>query len=160
MGDQVYILEKHIRTTCPSKKLAEKYLGPFEATDQPGSHSYRVNLPDHLRAIHPVFHISQLEPSPLSQIPNHTNPPLPLVELDGSIEFEVAEVLDSKLDKQRRDPLLYYIRWSSYEGTAEEYLWLTASDLENAPRLVADFHRRHPHKPALPSPPPLLLYSR
>jgi len=156
-GDQVYILAKHIRTTRPSKKLAEKYLGPFEVTDRLGLHSYRVNLPDHLRTIHPVFHISQLEPSPLSQIPNCTNPPPPPIELDGSIKFEVAEVLDSKLDKWRRDPLLYYVRWSGYEGTAEEYLWLTASDLENAPRLVADFHQRHPHKPAPPLAPPVAV---
>ena len=95
-----------------------------------------------------MFHISQLEPSPPSQIPNHTN--LPPIELDGPIEFEVAEVLNSKLDKRRRDLLLYYICWSSYEGTAEEYSWLTASDLENAPRLMADFHRHYPHKPAPP----------
>ena len=109
VGNSVYILAKFIKTTCPSKKLAEKYLGPFEVTNRPGSHSYRVNLPDHLRAIHPVFHISQLEPAPLNQIPNRTNPPLPPIELDSNLKFEVTEVLDSKLNKCRSHPLLYYV---------------------------------------------------
>jgi len=143
MGDRVYVLAKFIKTTRPSKKLTEKYLGPFEVTDKPGSHSYRVNLPDHLRTIHPVFHISQLEPAPLSQIPNYTNPPPSPIELDNNLEFEVAEVLDSKLNKRRSYPLLYYVQWSGYEGTTEEYSWLTTSDLTNAPELVADFHRCH-----------------
>jgi len=142
----MYVLTKFIKTTCLSKKLAKKYLGPFKVTDRPGSYSYRVNLPDHLRAIHLVFHISQLEPAPLNQIPNCTNPPPPPIELDSDLKFEVAEVLDSKLNKCRSHPLLYYVRWSGYEGTVEEYLWLTASNLTNAPRLVANFHQHYPNK--------------
>jgi len=62
-GNWVYLLAKFIKTTRPSKKLSEKYLGLFKVTNRPGSHSYRVNLLDHLRAIHSVFHISQLEPA-------------------------------------------------------------------------------------------------
>jgi len=151
IGDRVFVLAKPIRTTCPSRKLAERYLGPFEVTDRPGSLSYRVNLPEHLRAIHPVFHVSQLEPAPISQIPNRVETPPPPIELDGALEFEVAQVLDSKLDNRRSDPLMYYVRWLGYEGTAEEYSWLTAADLTNATRLVAKFHRHYPNKPGPPS---------
>ena len=137
---------KFIKTTYPSKKLSEKYLGPFEVTNRPGSHSYRINLPDHLRAIHSIFHIFQLEPALPSQIPNYTNLPPP-IELDSNFEFKVVEVLNFKLDKQRRDPLLYYIYWSGYENTMEEFSWLTASNLKNAPRLVADFYQCYLNKP-------------
>jgi len=38
----------------------------------------------------------------------------------------VAQVLDSKFDKCRKDPLLYYVQWSGYENMADEYSWLTA----------------------------------
>jgi len=38
----------------------------------------------------------------------------------------VAQVLDSKFDKCKKDPLLYYVQWSGYENMADEYSWLTA----------------------------------
>jgi len=120
VGDQVFILAKFIRTTQPSKKLAECYLGPFEVLGKPGTDSYLVKLLNHLRAIHPVFHISQLEPAHSSQIPNRGNALLPPIEIDGHLEFEIAQILDSKLDQRRRDPLMYLIQWAGYEGSAKE----------------------------------------
>jgi len=123
---------------CPLKKLLERYLGPFEVTDRLGSHSYWINLPEHLQAIHPVFYISQLELVLTSQIPNCTDL-FPLsIELDG--------VLDFKLANQRKDPLLYYVHWLGYEGSAEEYSWLTMANLKNTTKLVAEFHCHYPNK--------------
>jgi len=66
--------------------------------------------------------------------------------VDGNLEFEVAQVLDSKLDKCKKDLLLYYVYWAGYEGTVEEFSWLTVSDLENATELVANFYSRNPGK--------------
>jgi len=133
--------------TQPTKKLAEKYLGPFEVIEKPGTHSYLIKLPNHLHAIHLVFHILQIEPVPLSNIPNRVNPLLPPIEIDDSLEFEVAQILDSKLDQQRRDPLLYLIQWSGYEGIPDEYLWTLATNLENTAELVSEFHSLYPGKP-------------
>jgi len=110
IGDHIFMLAKFIKTTHPSKKLSEKFLGPFEVSDKLGSHSYHVKLLHHLRAIHPVFHISQLEPALPNQIPNCTKNPPPSIELDGTLEFEVVQVLDSKFDRHRKDPLLYYVQ--------------------------------------------------
>ena len=70
VGQQVYVSAEHIRTTRPSKKLSEKYLGPFDIIARPGTHSFTLRLPEHLCAIHPVFHVSQLEPSVPNTIPN------------------------------------------------------------------------------------------
>jgi len=83
-----------------------------------------------------------------SKIPGYSNPPPPPVEVDGHLEFEIAQVLDTKLDHRRSEPLLYYMQWAGYEGTAEEYSWLPAADLANATELVADFHRQYPEKPS------------
>jgi len=105
----IYILAKFIQTTQLSKKLAEHYLGPFSMMEKVGTHSYLIKLPEHLRTIHPMFYISQLEPAPLSNIPNYSNPLLPSIKVDKDLKFEVAQILDSKWDQQRRDPLLYYI---------------------------------------------------
>ena len=147
VGDCVFILAKFIKSTWSTKKLAEKYLGLFEVIGKPGTHSYLIKLPNHLCAIHPVFHILQIEPTPLSNIPNCINPLLPPIEIDSSLEFEVAQILDSKLDWQRRDPLLYLVQWSGYEGTPDEYSWTPATDLEHAAELVSEFHSLYLGKP-------------
>jgi len=91
--------------------------------------------------------VSQIEPAPLSNIPNHINPPPPPIKIDGNLEFKVAHILDSKLDQRRRNPLLYLIQWSGYKGTPDEYSWMPASDLENAAELVSEFHSLYPGKP-------------
>jgi len=130
---------KFIKTTCPSKKLSEKFLGPFKVSD-------KLKLPHHLRTIHPVFHIFQLEPASPNQIPNHIKNPPPPIELDGTLEFEVAQVLNSKFDRRRKDPLLYYVQWSGYENMADEYSWLAAPNLKNATELVANFHQCYSNK--------------
>ena len=147
VGNCVFILARFIKSTQPTKKLSEKYLGLFEVIGKPGTHSYLIKLPNHLHAIHSVFHVLQIEPAPLSNIPNCVNPPPPPIEIDGNLEFEVAQILDSKLDQRRRDPLLYLIQWSGYEGTLDKYLWTPASDLENAAELVSEFHSLYPGKP-------------
>ena len=153
-GDVIFIPARFIRTTRPSRKLAKHYLGPFLVSEKIGSHSYLVRLPEHLRSIHPVFNVSQLEPTPPSNIPNRINPSPPLIEIDGDLEFKVAQVLDLKWDKHRRDPLLYYVHWAGYKGTVDEFSWLSAVDLQNAGELIVDFHAMNPTKPGPNGVPP------
>ena len=57
--DSVFVLAKSIRTTRPSMKLSECYLEPFGVTSKPSAHLYQIKFPQHLQAIHLVFHISQ-----------------------------------------------------------------------------------------------------
>ena len=54
IGDKVFVKSDNIRTTRPSKKLAEKYLGPFEIIAQVGSVSFTLCLPNSMRSIHPI----------------------------------------------------------------------------------------------------------
>ena len=54
IGQQVYVSAEHIRTTRPTKKLSETFLGPYEIIAQPGTHSFTLQLPNHLCVIHPV----------------------------------------------------------------------------------------------------------
>ena len=62
-------------------------------------HLITLQLPDSMQAVHPVFHISMLEPTHRNVIPEWTQPPPPLVEIDGEPEYEISEILDSKIDK-------------------------------------------------------------
>jgi hypothetical protein len=98
VGEQVFVKAKYFHSTRPSKKLSEKNLGPFEIIACLGSHSITVRLPDSMCSVHPVFHVSQLEPATPNTIPNCIQPPLPPVEVNGEPEYEISEILDSKLD--------------------------------------------------------------
>ena len=131
----------------PSKKLSEKYLGPFEIIAQVGSVSFTLRLPDNMRSIHPIFHVSMLEPSTPNDFPNRTPQPQPPLSIDGESEYEISEILDSKLDKRRKCQLQYLVKWSGYEGTDEETSWLPATELSHAYEVVSDIHQAYPHKP-------------
>jgi len=78
-GNVVYILVKFIRTTQLSKKLTECYLGLFSVTAKVETYSYLIKLPEYLRAIHPVFYISQLELAPLAIFQTIVIYPYPLL---------------------------------------------------------------------------------
>jgi hypothetical protein len=95
-----------------------------------------------MRAVHPVFHVSMLEPSVPNSIPERTQSPPPPVEIDGEAEYEISEILDSKTDWRRRPcDLLYLVRWAGYEGTNEETSWVLATEI------LTDFHSAYPAKP-------------
>ena len=67
--------------------------------------------------------------------------------MDGEPEYEIAEVLDSKMDNQRSQcKLLYLVCWTRYASTDEETSWILALELENAPELISDFHQSYPAK--------------
>ena len=87
VGDRVFIKAKFFRTTCPTKKFSEKYLSPYEIIDQAGPLSWTLHLPDSMHVIHPIFHVSMLEPSTLDSIPDHTQPPPPPILIDGDPEY-------------------------------------------------------------------------
>src|SRR5260221_9533673 len=77
IGDRVYVKAKYFCTTRLSKKLSEKNLGPYEVIAIPRSHLFTLHLPQHFHSIHPVFHISQLEPVEPDPFPQCREPPPP-----------------------------------------------------------------------------------
>jgi len=137
LGEHAYVKEKYFHTRRPTKKLAKKYLGPYELIAQVGTHSFTLRLPEELRSVHPVFHISMLELHTPSTILNRTEPPPTPVEVEGNLEYEIAEVLDTKIDKCQQCKLLYYVRWLGYEGTDEETSWLPADEMVHAVDLLS-----------------------
>ena len=144
----MYLKVKYLCSTRPSKKLSKKYFSPFTIISEPGTHSFTLRLPDSMRSIHPVFHVSQLEPCVLNSIPNCVQPLMPPIEVDGEPEYEIKEILDSRIDRRwRHCQLLYLVRWLGYQGTDGETSWLLTTELGNAKELVTDFHRRYPNKP-------------
>ena len=138
-------------TTHLLKKLADKFLGPYEVIVHPGTHSVMLWLPDNLCTVHPVFHVSMLEPAIPNTILNRVQPPPLPVFVDGKLEFEITEILDSKVNQWHCNcKLLYLVCWTGYAGTDKETSWILATELGNAPELVADYHAAYPAKPGPP----------
>jgi hypothetical protein len=62
-GDFVYLKVSPIRGTRSFQvhgKLAPRYIGPYQVLKKMGAVAYRLELPEGMADIHPVFHVSQL----------------------------------------------------------------------------------------------------
>ncbi|MBW0467670.1 hypothetical protein O181_007385 [Austropuccinia psidii MF-1] len=114
-GDKVWPTSKNIKTARPTKKLSERWLGPFEVLKKIGSHAYHLKLP--------------------LQWKNQFPPPPAIVEEQE--EWEVAQVLDSKL---KRGKLWYLVEWKGFSEDQERKTWEPDSDLTSSPELVKDFN--------------------
>ncbi|MBW0529823.1 hypothetical protein O181_069538 [Austropuccinia psidii MF-1] len=60
-GDMVWLSSKKIKSTRPTKKLSEQWLGPFPVLKKVSAHSYHPKLPAQWKYIHTVLHVSLLE---------------------------------------------------------------------------------------------------
>ena len=148
ISSYAFVKAQFFHTTQPSRKLVEKYLGPFEVIIQVGTHSFTLRLPNSMRAVHPVFHVSMLEPTHRNIILECSQPPLPPVEIDSELEYKISEILDMKIDKrQKHCNIVYLFQWTGYEGTDEETSWILANELGHAPKIITNFHKAYPDKP-------------
>ena len=94
-GDRVYLLRRNIRTKRPSDKLDFTKMGPFRITKKVSPVNYRIALPEGMR-IHPVFHVSLLEPAP-KNAKLQTNAE---VETDSD-EYKAEAILDVQYIKKK-----------------------------------------------------------
>ncbi|MBW0493988.1 hypothetical protein O181_033703 [Austropuccinia psidii MF-1] len=79
-GDMVWLSSKNIKSSRPTKKLSERWCGPFPILKKVSTHAYYLKLPSQWKSIHPFFHISLLEPVKTSKIPNrHQDIPPPII---------------------------------------------------------------------------------
>ena len=104
VGDRVWLLRHNVKTTRPCNKLDYQRLGPYLITKQINEVAFQLDLPPHMR-LHPVFHVSLLEPYASNSIPGRIVPPPPPIEFDEGPEYEVKAILDSKVVKNK----LYYL---------------------------------------------------
>ena len=61
-----------------------RYVGPFEMLERIGAVAYRLRLPDAMRRIHDVFHVSLLRPY---RVDGSQQPPPLQIEVDGTAQI-------------------------------------------------------------------------
>lgn len=111
------------------------------------SHAQKLDLPLSLKQIHPVLHVSLLEPNHLNPFLLRLEPPPIPILIGNELEYEVQQVLNSKRANRVGAKLLYPVQWKGYKETTEEHSWEPMSNLENASELIAEFHQAYPDKP-------------
>ena len=147
VGDKVFVKAQFFRTTRPSKKPSEKYLGPYKIIVQPGTLSFTLCLPESMYSVHPVFHVSMLEPATSNTFFERIQPaPAPVI-IDGEPKYEISQIVDSKIDRRQAYKLLYKVIWLEYEDTGDESEWIPAFELSHATDLVSNFYIAYPAKP-------------
>jgi hypothetical protein len=141
VGDQVFISAEFIATARPTEKFSDTHFRPYKVLEKTSGMSYHISLPKALSRIHPVFHISTIELHFLNPFPNREQvPPGPVEIIDVAEHFELAAVLDSKIDRcYCHCPLGYYVEWLGWSSTGDQYQWIAAFNLD-ALELLAEFH--------------------
>ena len=99
-GDYIWLLSRHIKIIHPYWKLNHKRLGRFKVLYRMESHAYLLELPATIK-IHPVFHISLLEPCNFNPLPGQVQAknPFPIIVNENN-KWEVEEILDSRMHYQ------------------------------------------------------------
>jgi len=101
--------------------------------------TYKLDLPATVK-IHPVFHISLLEPTTSTEpISGHSQPPPPPVIIQEQQEWEVEKILDSQC---HRNQIQYRVKWTGLHDP--DRTWYHARNFENSPDLIPQFHEKYP----------------
>jgi len=153
IGDKVWLDASNINTGRPMKKLDHKHLGPFAITKVLSNNAYELALPKSMK-IHPVFNVVKLTPYIANDIPERIiRPPPPPIVKASVEEFEIEEIIDSR---KYCGKLQHLVQWKGYP--TEDNSWEPASViLEDAPKVVQEFHDRHPSAIRTILPDPVIL---
>jgi len=118
----------------PTKKLMERYVGPYVIEEVVSSNAVKLRLPSSMR-IHLVVNVSRIVRYK-EQVKGQKKEEGKLVEVEGVEEWEVEKILNKK---KMRGVEKYLIWWKGF--TVEEDTWERRENLKNAEELIEEFER-------------------
>ncbi|THH07173.1 hypothetical protein EW145_g3557 [Phellinidium pouzarii] len=141
VGDKVWLETSNLKIDRPTRKLAEKRIGPYPITRIISPNAVQLRLPPSIK-IHPVVNVSRVRPHVESSIPGQRAEPTPPVQVGEEEEWEVEEILDSRIYQGK---LQFLVKWKGY--TDESNTWEAERNCANSPELVKKFYKSHPAAP-------------
>jgi len=134
-GDRVLLSTKDlVFKERPSKKLTERYMGPYAIEEVVSSNVVKLQLPSSMR-IHPVMNVSRIV-CYKEQVKGQKKEEGKPIEVEGVKEWEVEKILNKK---KTRGVEKYLIQWKGF--TAEGDTWERRENLKNAEELIKEFER-------------------
>ena len=99
VGDRVFLRVKtHKRSIKFGKgaKISPRFVGPFDIVERKGPVAYRLALPDSLRRVHDVFHVSVLR--------HYISDPTHMIDMsslqvsdEGALKAKPVHILDHRV---------------------------------------------------------------
>jgi len=118
----------------PSKKLMERFVGPYAIEEVVSSNVVKLRLPSSMR-IHPLVNVSWIV-CYKEQVKGQKKKEEEPVEVEGVEEWEVKKILNKK---KIRGVEKYLIRWKGF--MVEGDTWEKRENLKNAEELIEEFER-------------------
>ena len=117
VGEKVLLSTRNLNITG-SRKLKDKFVGPFVVQQRIGEVAYKLDLSSRaaLHNVHPVFHVSLLRTWRSNGL-QRTAPP---VEVDDKVEYEVHRIKAHHLHRNELQFLTSFIGYDSSED-----MWLS-----------------------------------
>jgi len=174
VGDWVLVTTANARQRGPlpagqTRKLQDKFSGPYEVLEMRGDNAARLHLPAGDRR-HPTLNLSKLKlwtdgtqshPCRRSYVSANTAPasaaaaaaaeeppPFEYINDDGEPVYEAESILEARTENRRR---LYRVKWRGYGD--DEATWQFAEDLTEAAELVQRFEAQQSRRATAASQP-------
>jgi hypothetical protein len=108
-------------------KLSPRFMGPFKIVERKGPMAYRLALPDSLRRMHDVFHVSVLR--------HYISDPTHVIDMsslqvsdEGALMAEPVRILDHRVRQLRRRTVdQVKVQWDNY--SPHSVTWEDAYDM-------------------------------
>ena len=111
LNDEMWLDTRNMQTKRPSKKLSDKFDGPFLITKIISPHIYKLELL-HDWTIHPIFHTNFLKPGSDDPLPGQLTtspPPVFIIDDEGQNTWEVTKILNIKIYRNKLQLLVNWV---------------------------------------------------
>ncbi|KAJ9522463.1 hypothetical protein QJQ45_008249 [Haematococcus lacustris] len=136
-GQLVLLSTKNLRMKPgKAKKLLPRFIGPFKVLEHVGPVAVRLDLPQAMARMHPVFHVSLLRP----YTSEHPHLPPPVEWLDEAPLYEVEKLLAHRgvrAGKARG----YLVKWQGYDDSYNT--WEPRNNLVNCQEVLTAYNAVH-----------------